>query len=48
MFHFRGAQKQSTLKQINQDDPLTIQGQLEIGLKLLKPTSPISVVTSSR
>ncbi|KAK9718776.1 RNA recognition motif [Popillia japonica] len=45
---FRGAQKQSTLKQINQDDPLTIQGQLEIGLKLLKPTSPISVVTSSR
>lgn len=48
MFHFRGAQKQATLKQIYMDDPLTIQGQLEMGLKLLQPTNPISVITSSR
>ncbi|GJQ71332.1 putative nucleic acid binding protein [Trypoxylus dichotomus] len=44
----RGAQKQTSSKLTQADDPLTIQGQLEIGLKLLNPANTISVVTSSR
>lgn len=45
---FRGSQRQINRNFSKVDDPLSIQGRLEMGLKLLKPTNEPMVIMSSR
>ncbi|KAF5292630.1 hypothetical protein FQA39_LY13963 [Lamprigera yunnana] len=45
---FRGVQKQASAKGGRIDDLLTVQGQVEMGLKMLEPLNEAAVVISSR